>query len=104
MKADSYESVSDSIVRVKVDGIELYCGPITPGHDLFEHIANQPGPKGWDLQGIETIVGYSFSPRPGQRLELVDNREVLVSAPVPEIDESQECYWPLPQHNRGDAN
>lgn len=102
MADDTHENISECLVRVKVDDVEVFCGQVTRGHDLFEHVTSQPGPSGWDLRGVEDRVGYSFSPRPGQRVTLVADGCVLASGMVPRIDVTQDCYWPLPQQDPAD--
>lgn len=89
------------ICVIRVDGVELVRGPIEWSHDLFEHISSQPGASGYDLKGIEKLIGRPFVPLPNQAIEFLSSEGVwLIRGCVPEPDPSQvECYWPLPVAN-----
>lgn len=82
---------------IRVDGVELVSGPVSWTHDLFEHIASQPGAPGYDLAGIEKLIGRPFVPKPKQKVEfLSDAGRILISGIVPEPDRAKlEGYWPL---------
>ncbi len=83
---------------IRVDGVELVSGPAEWTHDLFEHITSQPGASGYDLKGIERLIGRPFVPAPSQKVEFLSFvGETLISGDVPEPEPTQvECYWPLP--------
>lgn len=87
-----------TICVIRVDGVELASGPVEWTHDLFEHITSQPGASGYDLKGIENLIGRPFVPAPSQKVEYLSSvGEPLISGCVPEPDSSHiECYWPIP--------
>lgn len=89
--------VQRTICIIQVEGVELVSGPITWTHDLFQHITSQPGASGYDLKGIEKLLGHQFVPSPNQKIEFLSSAgRPLISGCVPEPDPSQvECYWPL---------
>ncbi|WP_420170758.1 hypothetical protein ACN99C_26750 (plasmid) [Pseudomonas alloputida] len=82
---------------IRVDGIELVRGSLKWTHDLFEHIASQPGAPGYDLAGIEKLLGRPFMPKPKQKVEYLDESgRLLISGIVPEPDPARpKGYWPL---------
>ena len=87
-----------TICVIQVNGVELVSGPVQWTHDLFEHITSQPGASGYDLRGIEKLIGCPFVPVPNQKVEFLSSvGEPLISGGVPEPDPTLvECYWPLP--------
>jgi len=91
-------SKQQTICVIRVEGVELVSGPVEWTHDLFEHITSQPGTSGYDVKGIEKLLGRPFVPAPNQKVEFLSSVGVLlISGCVPEPDPRQvECYWPLP--------
>jgi len=86
----------DCVCKVYVDGVELCSGELAWSHNLFEHITSQPGAAGWDLCGIELLLGYPFAPAAGQKVSFVREGQVLIVGTVPEIESQQsDSYWPL---------
>lgn len=88
---------AETICVIQVDGVELVSGTVEWSHDFFEHITSQAGASGYDLDGIEKLIGRPFVPAPNQKVEFLSSLgEVLISGSVPEPDPSQtKCYWPL---------
>lgn len=86
-----------AICVVQVDGLEIARGPVSWTHGLFEHITDQPGHAGYDLNGIEKLLGRPYVPTPGQEVGLVSDAGVpLASGSVPEPDHDQNAIpWPL---------
>ncbi|MFP8293639.1 hypothetical protein [Pseudomonas aeruginosa] len=86
-----------AICVIQVDGVEIARGPVSWTFGLFEHITDQPGHAGYDLNGIEKLLGRPYVPTPGQEVEFVSDEGVaLASGSVPEPNHHQNATpWPL---------
>lgn len=86
-----------AICLVQVDGVEIARGPVSWTHILFEHITDQPGRAGYDLNGIERLLGRPYVPIPGQQVKFLSvEGVVLISGAVLEPDHEQDATrWPL---------